>query len=90
MMTQLCQVKKPCIHSSAANENFMRQRQQLVYFVCGYALPTAGVILTIVFTVMYGSQFGRRAVVVPDGVGGTTRADGPREQYAAPSRSVFL
>ncbi len=61
----------------------MRQKLQLVYFVCGYALPTAGVILTIIFTVMYGSQFGRRAVVVSDGVGGTTRIDGPKEQYIA-------
>jgi hypothetical protein len=61
----------------------MRQRLQLLYFVCGYALPTAGVILTIIFTVMFGSNFGRRAVVVSDGVGGTTRTDGPKEQYIA-------
>lgn len=61
----------------------MRQKLQLIYFVCGYAMPVAGVILTIIFTVMYGSQFGRRAVIISDGVGGTSRIDGPKEQYIA-------
>jgi hypothetical protein len=61
----------------------MRQRLQLLYFVCGYALPTAGVILTIIFTVMYGGHFGRRGVIISDGVGGTVRTDGPKEQYIA-------
>jgi hypothetical protein len=74
----------------------MRQKLQLIYFVCGYAMPVAGVILTIIFTVMYGSQFGRRAVVISDGVGGTLRTDGPKEQYiayfwvAAVAQMIFL
>lgn len=74
----------------------MRQRLQLLYFVCGYALPTAGVVLTIIFLVMYGNRFGRRAVAISDGVGGTLRLDGPKEQYiayfwaAAVAQMVFL
>ena len=74
----------------------MRRRLQLLYFLCGYAVPTTGVILTIIFTVMYGSQFGRRAVVISDGVGGTLRTDGPKEQYiayfwvAAVAQMIFL
>jgi hypothetical protein len=74
----------------------MRQRLQLIYFVCGYVVPTAGVVLTIIFLVMYGNRFGRRAVAISDGVGGTLRTDGPKEQYiayfwiAAVAQMVFL
>lgn len=59
----------------------MKRRAQVLYFLLGYLLPVAGVILGIVFLIFHGQKFGRRGVEIQAADGTITKVNGPGESY---------